>query len=1028
MRNLFTLIALLALIATAKAQTVTFTLTTPACNANGVVTANFSGLTTPINVTWNIYGQAAVVHTGVMTTSDVLTGYTGANISVVAVGANNMTAFNTFSAPPFTYVVSTTPGSCPTLGTALASVSGGVSPYTYQWYDINTLNILSTTNPASLADGTYGVKITDANGCVFGSQYHNDSIYIYSNPVFNLNMSSTAANCTNGTATVTGITGPGTPPYSYLWTNSATTSSISGLSAGSYGVTVTDAIGCTSTSYVYIQQSISISANIVSTPATCLQTNGALSSFGSGGMPPYTYQWSNIATTQNINGLSAGSYTVTVTDANGCFGTGYGFVNASTPVSATYTATASSCTTATGSATLSVTGGLAPYTITWNTFPVQTGLTASNLSPGTYSFHIVDANGCVRNGTVVIPPVNTITASFSSLSPLCTQSNGSITVTASGGTAPYTYSWSNSATSQTISNLPAGGYSVTVTDNMGCSITKYKSLPAYSPLGVGLSTTQASCIYSNNGSVVATPFSGTPPYTYTWSNGGNTSTISNLLTGFYYVHVSDANGCVKNAQAFVPYNQTNNSCYCTITGTVYNDLNNNCTKDAGEPGIQNIQVHCSGYGYVYTNASGVYSFKVPSGSYTLSESVLSYYPLQSCQSNAQVVNVTASSGCTQTVNFANSVSPIHDMHVSTWKTNCPVPGFNFQMKTVISNQGTVTEPNIMAGKTTDNQIPLPTMIPSSIFTYGGSNWYKINSGSLNLAPGASQAVIMNHLMPTNIPLNTSLVFKDSVAYTGPMSNWTTDYSPWNNVKYYTPTVVGSYDPNFKEVTPTGYGTNGTITHKDSVLEYVVHFQNIGTYKAQNVLVKDTLDSDLNWKTLRPIYQSHPATISIDENGVATWNFANINLPAEISNPQGSNGMFIYTVKTKPGLAIGTQIQNKAAIYFDFNLPIITNTTLNTIGYPQSVPGVETNTNMLLSVYPNPADKMFYARINGSGINDKASLKVIDMSGKLVLSKGLNMNNSTQLVSVDASLLSPGIYFVHLSSGSVSQTCKLVIMK
>jgi hypothetical protein len=1021
MKHVYSLLLLLMLGGAVRAQqNVTFTLTQQPCNFNGIVTSTFTGLTAPITVTYNFVSAPQVVHT-TNTNTDVLNNYSGEMMWVSAVGSNSVQAWGSFSAPPFNINVTSTPAACPALGSISVTATGGAAPYTYQWINLGTSNVVATTATANLPAGGYKVVVTDANGCVA----FNDSAQIWNSSQFNINVSSTPASCTNGSATVTSVTG-GTAPYSYLWSNNATTSSINNLVKGNYSVAVTDANGCTDYGYIYINQTPNITVNTTPTPTTCTQTNGAVTAFATGGTPPYTYQWSNNINTQSQNNIPGGFYSVIATDANGCSGTGYANVSSSTPINATYTTTASSCTSATGGASLSITGGAAPYTITWSTFPAQTGATLSNVASGNYGFHIVDANGCVRNGSVYVPPVNVITANITAVPATCTSSNGSLSVSALGGATPYSYSWSNSATTSSISNVPAGNYSVTITDNAGCSVTKSKYLSSTTPVSVGFATTQASCIYSNDGSTTAIPTGGTAPYTYSWSGGGNTQTLSNVATGNYWVTVTDANGCTDNAMVHVPYNLSGNSCYCTITGTVYHDANGNCVKDPGEAGIPNIQIHCAGFGYAYTNSNGVYSFKVPSGNYTISQTVQTLYPLATCQTNGIVQNVTATSGCSTTVNFANSVNPIHDMHISTWNYTCPVPGFMYNMVSIISNDGTVAEPNIIGGLQTDNQLPAPMLTPSNVFV-GSSNYYKITPGSLSLNPAATKVVYSDYLVPTNMPLNTSLVFKDTVVHQGPVSNWTNDYTPWNNVNYYTAITVGSYDPNFKEVMPKGTGSNGLIYAKDSVLEYMVHFQNLGTWYAQKVVVVDTLDADLNWSTLKPVYQSHPCVVTMDENGVVKFTFNNINLPAEMQNEPASHGMLTYTIRRKSNTPIGTQFTNSAAIYFDFNEPVITNTTLNTLGVPANVPQTNASAKASFSLFPNPAAGNFTARVYSPN-NTVARMSISDVSGKEIMQQSIALTAGNQDVPVQASSLIPGLYFVTISADGVIQTQKLVIMK
>ena len=214
--------------------------------------------------------------------------------------------------------------------------------------------------------------------------------------------------------------------------------------------------------------------------------------------------------------------------------------------------------------------------------------------------------------------------------------------------------------------------------------------------------------------------------------------------------------------------------------------------------------------------------------------------------------------------------------------------------------------------------------------------------------------------------------------------------------------------------------------QSSVLEYMVHFQNVGTYYAQKVVVVDTLDADLDWSTLRPIYQSHPCSVTMNENGVVTFTFNNINLPPAIWSEDGSNGMLTYTIETKPSLALGTQFTNNAAIYFDYNEPIITNTTLNTLGVPQGIQGVA-NANEDFTIYPNPANKMFYAQINSNDATI-AVMNITDVSGKQVMQQTLKLQTGTQNISVDVASLTPGLYFVSVVNNGKSSTQKLVIMK
>jgi hypothetical protein len=193
-----------------------------------------------------------------------------------------------------------------------------------------------------------------------------------------------------------------------------------------------------------------------------------------GGAGPYTYNWSNTATTQNLTGLQPGTYTVTVTDANMCTGTASFTVGQPTAgtINVTGTAANTGCTTSNGSVNITATGGTAPYTYSWNNTATTQNLTG--VQPGTYTVTVTDAFGCTGTGsfTVGSPSGSNLTVTGTATNFSCnTTSNGMINITTAGGSGPYTYSWSNNATTQNLTGLQPGTYTVTVTDAFGCTGT-----------------------------------------------------------------------------------------------------------------------------------------------------------------------------------------------------------------------------------------------------------------------------------------------------------------------------------------------------------------------------------------------------------------------------------------------------------------------------------------------------------------------------------------------------------------------------
>ncbi len=1037
-RILFTLIIITCLISL-RAQTITGTITTQPCNNNGVCAVSVIGLSMPITYTyWNGYTQ--VIHSNVNSLSDQFIGFSPYGSGYVYVEATDgvNSVANSFNyVVPFHVSANNVNPICPnTTGTLTANTySGTTGPFSYTWTNLVT-NATYTGNIAVVPVGQYSLVVVDqTTGC--RNELADSSIYVSQTSNINITYSTTIANCTNGTASVSVSGGVG--PYTYQWNTGANTPSINNLTQGAYSATVTDSQGCINNnvwSTAWVQQTPTISVNPSVTNATCVQNNGSAIAFATGGMPPYTYAWDNGQTTQTLTAVAGGTYyTVIATDANGCTGSLWVTIGVTTPITVTDAVSASSCSAPTGSATLNISGGTPPYTTVWNTFSgLTTNTTISGVTSGQYAFTVTDAIGCIQTGSVFIPSVSNIYAGIYSSIVTCPASVGAVYSNVSGTNPPFTYNWSNGSTATQISNVPLGSYSCIITDAVGCSVTKYASLYAISPINIGLTTTQASCKFTADGSVIANATGGTAPYTYNWSNGQTGTTASSLTYGNVFVSVTDANGCSNNNHTYVNYNAANNSCYCTITGKLYRDVNSNCVMDGGETGIHNIMIHCSGMGYAFTDVNGDYSFQVPTGTYTLTESVNSTYPLATCQNNGLVQTVVASPGCVSTIDFANNIVLLHDLHIITTSYFAPIPGNAYYQKVIIENNGTIQESGIQIGYKTDGQLGTFTDSPV-LFTQNDAvnypNNFSVNTGFTSLLPGAFDEIVLTYNIPTNIPLGTLVNFYDSTAHAAPINTvWLTDQTPWNNVENYQQTVISSFDPNFKEVSPKGNGPQGYIASKDSILSYVIHFQNEGTYFAQNISVVDTLDSDLDWSTLHPGYSDHSYTTSVSENGVITFRFTNINLPWKSQyGDLMSSGMVTYTVKRKRNLPQGTQFKNTAAIYFDYNAPVITNTTVNALN--DALASVDEKVlldNYDISLYPNPATNSLNIEINIKTESTKAELNMIDINGQVLSKREISLEVGKNIVFHDTSELTSGIYFVQVKSNESIITKKLVIIK
>jgi gliding motility-associated-like protein len=432
-------------------------------------------------------------------------------------------------------------------GTAIATPSGGTSPYDYNW----TFNGASTPSIGLLCVGTYTVEITDDNGCTV-----TDSYDVTSPAMLAVTLDSTNITCNgsdNGTGTVT--PNGGTPPYTYLWVPSnQNTPTATNLTPGIHTVTVTDSLGCFFTGSINIQEPAIISTNETVTDANCGFNDGVISTNPTGGTPPYTHSWSSGQSSPTISNLGVGFYTDTITDFNGCSEVfTFAISNPTGPTGVTATVNDASCFgSCDGNANVIPIGGTPTYGYLWSGGEVDSTITGQ--CAGTYSLTITDALNCVLNTFVVIGEADSITANLLTTNTSCNSScDGTASVTPSGGTAPYDYLWSNGSTSSSASGLCAGPASLIITDHNGCSKTINFDITSPNTLVLATSFTDALCNASCDGTATAIVSDGTSPYNYLWDDGlsQTTPTATGLCSGNYNVIVTDNNGCSANASVFI---------------------------------------------------------------------------------------------------------------------------------------------------------------------------------------------------------------------------------------------------------------------------------------------------------------------------------------------------------------------------------------------------------------------------------------------------------------------------------------------
>ena len=438
----------------------------------------------------------------------------------------------------------------------------------------------ATTNTAdvvftNLSAGTYYMIAEDLGGCsgqsanfiVEDSEPFNYGLYVVPN--------SSCGGTPIGKIIVTGQTG--VSPYTYQWSNGETTSSVTGLTSGTYSVQVIDSLGCSLSKEEFLSDVdvLGFGAFTAIQP-TCFSSDGVLTLQITGGTAPYYYSASTgnvqiqYGTSFSISGLSAGDYNILVTDSAFCnILVGTSLLTPLGIASVTISSQGTTCSSNGGSITVSVAGGTSPYTYTLiypdgnttNVVNSQTNQVFNNLSSGTYSVAVQDASGCSYMDEITLFATNTYTISTEVTGTTCNQDNGSVLITKTeGGASPFDYSLDGiqnvidtTLSAVTFTNVPSGQHTVTVVDATGCTQTTQVYVAESDPLEFSLYNT--SCGEGSDGSLTALISTGTPPYTFNWSNNVANNPqqiqVTGLTAGTYSLTVVDSVGCVLQRETII---------------------------------------------------------------------------------------------------------------------------------------------------------------------------------------------------------------------------------------------------------------------------------------------------------------------------------------------------------------------------------------------------------------------------------------------------------------------------------------------
>jgi uncharacterized repeat protein (TIGR01451 family) len=391
-----------------------------------------------------------------------------------------------------------------------------------------------------------------------------------------------------------------------------------------------------------------------------------------------------------------------------------------------------------------------------------------------------------------------------------------------------------------------------------------------------------------------------------------------------------------------------------LAGKIYNDLNNNCTQDVGESGAGNQSLHIvtqNGNYNAFTlpNPNGNYWFWADTGAYQITINPPTYYNICTGSSASQLLTLV-NFGDTAWADFAiTPVANVNDLKIDLTAYNIPIPNLNAMYRIHYQNVGTTTQ----TADITFDYGSYPLTYLSSTVTPSGTSGNTLSWNIPNLAPLQSGNIDVTFWVDSLAQLNYTYTM------VGNVFSAANDSTPLNNTDTLTPTVLTSYDPNFKEVSADKI-LQSQLNTADA-LQYTVHFQNTGAIAAGKIVVRDTLDNNLDISTLKMTGYSHAAEFTLNiVNGypILTVTFNNIQLPDSATNELASHGFLKYEINAKTSLAIGDIISNRASIYFDFNAPVLTNTVQTEVVKTVSS-GFISAAQAEVNIYPNPATESLF---------------------------------------------------------------------
>ncbi len=957
-----------------------------------------SGCTATDNVVvvQDVLAPSASAIGGVLTcaqTSIILSGGGPQNALYAWSGPNGFssTLQNPSVSAPGTYTVTvTTPSNgCTSTSTAIVtanvnppqiSATGGVisctqsttmltasSPQSVTFTWIGPGGFTSTVqNPTVTALGIYTVIVTDIFGCTATASATLSLAPDVPQVVGTNIVLPTCSGLNNGSISVT-ISG-GTAPYTYAWSgpNNFTSSSpalVNLSSGGSYMLTLTDATGCSSIKTIPFPVPLPINIQVGNLPAGCFgEATGSITIGVSGGTPPYSFTWNNGMTTSNLQNLVAGMYVVTVTDATGCLGISPPII-ITNPVPLAITPFICE-----NSLTALVSGGAAPYQYSWSTG--ETGPTANPQQPGTYIVTVVDNKGCSLADTIIFSLGN---------NPPCTRITGRVVFDQNedclinlpeiGLGAIYVKAEGPAGTFYGITG-PGGHYDIRLVPG---DYTVSAIMPS-SVYTVCTTDVAASLLQLGDSTAVDFAVQGANPNCPAMTVDLSTGLLRRCFSNNYYTLQYCNNSPAEAMDAYIlleldPFLSivAAQKPYTSLGNNVFRfDLSTVAAFDCDQFFVQ-VQVSCDAtLGQTHCSEAHI-------------------YPDTLC-------------------NLPNLLWTGAEISV---RSECVTDSLHFILKNIGSGpMGTTLDYIVIEDGIMGLQGSAPSLAAGDSMVVSvpanGSTW-RIEAAQAQYFPGLSIPVLSVEGCTAFSSFSTGYVQQFA----------TNDADPFLDVDCTANT--GSYDPNDKQGLPLGYGAAHYI-RPGADIEYLIRFQNTGTDTAFTVIVRDTLGPWLDPVTVRPGGSSHPYIFSINGNGILVFDFQDILLADSNVNEAASHGYLKFRVSQRADVPLETDILNRAAIYFDFNDPVITNTTVHRVGENFVVVSSWQPERPLyqVQIVPHPLRDFSWLDVQGVPGQGNYQLQVYDAMGRLVR----EISSTTPRFRVEKAGLPGGLYMFRVALDGV----------